>query len=48
MSKVIEANSPIMISEKYNSVDAFNAFVNKMKQMDIPGADKIPVVTDED
>lgn len=42
------ANEPAKINEKYNTMDLFNAIVNKMKADGVPGADKIPVVVDED
>lgn len=44
----ISANTPVAIDEKYNSVDVFNAVVNRMKAIGVPGADKIPVVVDDD
>lgn len=41
------ANQPAKITEKYNTMDLLNAIVNRMKAMNIPGADKIPVVVDD-
>lgn len=47
-SKIISKDQPVAVDDKYNSVDVFNAVVNTMKARGIPGADKIPVVEDED
>lgn len=47
-SKIISKDQPVAIDEKYNSVDVFNAVVNTMRARGIPGAEKIPVVEDED
>lgn len=47
-SKIISSEAPVAINEKYNSVDVFNAVVNEMRNRQIPGADKIPVVEDDD
>lgn len=47
-NKIISKEHPVAVDEKYNSIDVFNAVVNTMKSRGIPGADKIPVVEDED
>lgn len=48
MSKIISIDTPIKINDKYNSMDVANAFINKMVAMGVPGADKIPLVTDDE
>lgn len=48
MSKIIGTDVPIKINDKYTSVDVANAFINKMVAIGIPGADKIPLIVDED
>lgn len=39
---------PMKLNDKYNSMDAFNAIINKLKEQGWPGASEIPVVVDED